>query len=93
MATFDTTLLQTGNNNVGIEIPEEIVLGFGVRRTLVLAAQGAGAFGRGREETRDPAAPGRPGHPAARRVGRAGTGQASVVTSAGARVIDTELMQ
>ena len=33
MATFTTTLIQSGNN-VGIEVPEEIVLGFGAGKRV-----------------------------------------------------------
>ncbi len=34
MPTFRTTLVQTGGNNVGIEIPEEIVDGFGAGKRV-----------------------------------------------------------
>jgi hypothetical protein len=33
MATFNTTLLQNGNN-VGIDVPEEVVLGFGAGKRV-----------------------------------------------------------
>ncbi|MEO7351897.1 MAG: YdeI/OmpD-associated family protein [Marmoricola sp.] len=34
MTTFTTTLLRNGPNNVGIEVPEEIVLGFGAGKRV-----------------------------------------------------------
>lgn len=41
MVTFSTTLLQLGNN-VGIEVPEDIVLGFGVGKRVPVIVTIAG---------------------------------------------------
>lgn len=41
MPTFTTTLAQSGNN-VGIEVPEEIVLGFGAGKRVPVTVQIAG---------------------------------------------------
>ncbi|WP_231444147.1 YdeI/OmpD-associated family protein [Brevibacterium zhoupengii] len=41
MVTFSTTLLQLGNN-VGIEVPEDIVLGFGVGKRVPVVVTIAG---------------------------------------------------